>query len=461
MYSIKLAKFVSDIKYEDLGNDVIDMTKKSIMDYIGVSIAGYDKEASLILGKYIDEQNEQNLEGQANVLRPGFPKVKYPYAAFINAAYGHALDFDDLHSSSIVHPGVVTIPTAFALGQHLNKSGRDVIAAIVAGFEVATRVGEAINPSSYWYWHTTAIAGNFSSAATAGNLMNLDGVEMNHCFGSAGSQAAGLWEFINDGAMTKMLHVAKANMNGIIAAELAALGFTGATRILEGDKGLVKAIAPKYDLDKLTMNFGKPYKVMENSFKAYACCRHTHSANYAIEEIVRKYKIKAQDIKTIVDKTYGPAIDFTDNANPQTTYAHKFSLQYCISALLVYGNLSEEIFTEEKINNPLVQDTMKKVTVCLNEEINDIFTKNPDKWIHDLEVETLDGRILRERVEYPIGDVNNPFDWDMTENKFKTLLEPYLSKYEIESLIGNIHKFDELDNINELFSIKNTDVAYQ
>ena len=450
MYSSQLAKFASDIKYKDLSNDVIDMAKKCIMDYMGVAIAGCDKEPSLIWGKLIDKLHSRN---EAAIWRPGYPKTNYLYAACINAAYGHVLDMDDLHNSSIVHPGVITIPTAFAVGQYLKKSGEDIIAAIVAGYDVATRIGEAINPASYWYWHTTGIVGNFSSAATAGNLMNLNEEEMNQCFGSAGSQASGLWEFMNDGAMTKTLHVAKASMNGILAAELASLGFTGALEILEGEKGLIKAIAPEYNLEKLIVDFAKPYKIMENSFKPYACCRHTHSANYAIEEMVSKYGIKAEDVKSIVDRTYQTAIDITDNANPQTVYAHKFSLQYCIAACLVYGNLSENIFTEEKIGNPLVQDTMKKIKVYADKGINEEFIKNPDRWIHDLEIETIDGKIYRERIEYPLGDVNNPFDWNMTENKFRMLLEPYLPKNEIQRLMDQIHKLEEIGDINNLFNV--------
>lgn len=448
MYSRQLAKFASNIKFEDLNNDVVDMTKKCILDYMGVSIAGYDKEPSLIWERLINQLDSRE---EATIWRPGYPKTNYQYAACINAAYGHALDMDDLHNSSIVHPATITIPTALALGQHLKKRGKDIIAAIVAGYDVGIRIGEAINPSSYWYWHTTSIAGNFSSAATAGNLMNLSEDEMNHCFGSAGSQAAGLWEFMNDGAMTKTLHVGKASMNGILSAELASLGFTGATRILEGEKGLIKAIATEYNLDKLIIDFAKPYKIMENSFKPYACCRHTHSANYAIEKLVNKFQIRAEDVKSIVDRTYKTAIDLTDNINPQTVYAHKFSLQYCIAACLVYGNLLENIFTEEKISNPLVQETMKKITVYVDEGINYEYIKNPDKWIHDLEIQTVDGRILKERIEYPLGDVNNPFDWNMVENKFRMLTEPHLSNLEIENLISNIHDIEYLEDINQLF----------
>lgn len=448
MYSKSLSKFASKIKYEDLNNDTVDMTKKCIMDLMGVAIAGCDKPPSLIWEKWNDKLCSRP---EATIWKLGFPKTGYSNAACLNAAFGHALDMDDLHNSSILHPGVITIPTAFALGEYYKKSGKEVIAAIVAGYDVAARIGEAINPSSYWFWHTTSIAGNFSSATTAGNLMNLNEDEMNNCFGSAGSQAGGLWEFSNDGAMTKTLHVGKASMNGILSAELASLGFTGASQILEGNKGLIKAIAPEYELDKLISDYANPYKIMETSFKPYACCRHTHSANYAIEEMVRKHGITADSVKTIVDRTYKTALDVTDNANPQTVYAHKFSLQYCIAACLVHGNLLEDVFTEENISNPLVRNTMKKIKVYVDKDIDDEFNKNPEKWIHDLEIETIDGTILRERIEYPLGDVNNPFDWEMTENKFKMLVSPYLSELEIEKFINIIHKIDSFDDINDFF----------
>jgi 2-methylcitrate dehydratase PrpD len=448
MYSRQLAEFASDLKYTDLDDAVIDMTKKCIMDYIGVSIAGCANEPSLIWDRLIDRYSSKK---EATIWRRGFPKTGYQYAACINAVYGHALEMDDLHSSSIVHPATVTIPTAIALGEHLNKSGKDIITAVVAGYDVGIRIGEAINPSSYWFWHTTSIAGNFASAAVAGKLLDLSAEQMNHGFGSAGSQAAGLWEFINDGAMTKTLHTGKAVINGILSAELASLGFTGATRILEGERGLIKAIAPEYDLQKLTIGFAKPYKIMENSFKPYACCRHTHSANYAIERLVDRFGVKAEHVKSIVDKTYQAAIDVTDNPNPKTVYAHKFSLQYCIAACLVYGNLLEQAFTKQSINNPLVKETMKKVKVVLDENIDKEYNDNPQKWIHDVAIETYDGKVFRERVEYPLGDANNPLEWNMVEKKFRMLTGPYLSKSDADRLMDNIYHLEKLDDINELF----------
>lgn len=448
MISKELAKFCAGLKYEDFSCEVIEMAKRCIEDFIGVAISGCRKPASLI---WLDYLKSLNGPPEASLWIPGYQKVGYLYAACANGAMGHVLDMDDLHNASIVHLGAVTVPAALALGQKMAKSGKDIITAVVTGYDVGARVGEAINPSAYWFWHTTGVAGNFSAAATAGKLLDLDAEKMNHCLGTAGSQAAGLWEFMSDGAMSKTLHAGKACMNGIISAELASRGFTGATRILEGEKGFIKAVASDYKLEAITKDFGKPYKIMENSFKPYACCRHTHSANFAVQELIKEAGLKAEMVESIIDRTYSTAVGLTDNPAPKTLYGHKFSLQYCIAACLVYGNVLDDVFTEEKINNPLVQDTMKKVTVILDPEIDAEYKAHPEKWIHILEIKTLDGDLYRKRIEYPIGDQYNPFDWKMTDEKFFNVTREYLPAKEIGRLIERIHNLEDLEDINSLF----------
>lgn len=170
MVSKELAQLVADLEYRDLSSEVIEMTKRCIEDILGVAIAGSEKPASLIWTKLI---NSGKGEGEASLWKKGFPKVNRWGAACVNAAYGHVLDMDDLHNASIVHLAVVTVPAALAVGQYLNKSGQDLITAVVAGYEAGARIGEAINPASYWFWHTTGVVGNFSAAVTAGKLYGL------------------------------------------------------------------------------------------------------------------------------------------------------------------------------------------------------------------------------------------------------------------------------------------------
>lgn len=450
MLSQQLAKFAAEIKYEDLPPETIEMAKRCIEDSIGVAIAGSGKPASVIW-----QDTLQSFSGapEVSLWMPGFPKINQLYAACVNGAMSHVMDMDDLHNSSIVHLGAVTVPAAIAVGQKRGLSGRDIITAVVAGYDVGARIGEAINPSSYWFWHTTGISGNFSAAAVAGRLLQLDPAQMNHCLGTAGSQAAGLWEFIYDGAMSKTVHTGKACMNGIISAELASRNFTGASRILEGDKGLIKAVAQEYDLVALTKDLARPYKIMTNSFKPYACCRHTHSAIYGIQQILKnEMNLRPEEVKMITDRTYSTAVGLTDNSDPKTLYGHKFSLQYCIAAAFVYHNVLDDSFAEAKTADPTVQEVMKKVKIVLDPQIDAEYKANPEKWIHELEILTTAGERYHKRIEYPLGDYQNPLDGNMIDNKFTNITYDFLQADEQDKILNKLHNLEKLDNVNLLFS---------
>lgn len=451
MYSRQLAKFASQLRYEDFSQENIEACKMIVADIIAVAIGGSEKEASKI---WYDSMLSLDDRQEVRLWQKGFPKTSLLNAACINAAYGHVLDFDDLHNSSIVHLAVITVPAGLALAEKLGKSGKDLIRAIIAGYDVGARIGEAINPSSYWFWHTTSVAGNFSAAATAGQLLGLDPDQMLHCFGSAGSQAAGLWEFMYDGAMSKTLHVGKANMNGIIAAQLASRGFTGASRILEGEKGLVKAMGPEYRLEALIEDFGQPFKIMTNSIKAYACCRHTHSANYAIQQLIKEKGLTAENVESIVDRTYSSAIELTDNDDPKTLYGHKFSLQYCIAAALVFGHVYDEAFSDQSTQNQLVRETMKKVKVQMDPVIDQEYKASKlEKWIHELDVKLKDGQEFTWRVEYPLGDFMNPFDWQMMDEKFKKVTTGFLTQEEQDKLLDRIHNLEDIEDLSQLLAL--------
>lgn len=220
------------------------MAKMCIQDLIAVAVAGSSKKESNIWKKYYSSKPSNP---ESSVLQPGFPKASIEQAAALNAVFGHVMDMDDVYNASMSHLGVITIPTALALGQKLHKSGKQVIEAIVAGYEAGARIGAAINPSSYKFWHTTGVTGTFTSAAVAGKLLGLTPEQFIHCFGSAGTQSAGLWGFLESGSMSKVLHTAHANLCGIRSAELAYLGFTGAPTILEGERGFVRALVPQFE----------------------------------------------------------------------------------------------------------------------------------------------------------------------------------------------------------------------
>ena len=448
----RLAQFARDLSYSDLSPQVIEIGKMCVEDLIGVALAGSVTPHGRIWRSYFACDGQP---AEASAWEQGFPRMAYRQAAALNAAYGHLLDMDDVHNSSIVHLGIITIPAALAIGSHRHCSGRELLAAIAAGYEVGARVGEAINPSSYYYWHTTGVVGALSTAAAAGKLLGLNEEQYLNAFGSAGTQSAGLWEFLADGAMSKALHTVNATLCGIRSAELAALGVTGAQDILTGKRGLLRALAPDYDQEALTreLDYGR-LKLLGNSFKPYACCRHTHSANYAVEKIKLRHELRPENISHITDKTYAVARQTVDCPDPTTPYACKFSAQYCIAAMLLYGNLMEEVFTEPNVSNPWIRQLMEKITVEQDAQLEAEHQADTNSWPHLLEITLHSGEVITEKVCYPLGDARNPFDWAMTDRKFNTLTDGILTIEQAESLCGAIQHLEELDDVSLLFEPK-------
>lgn len=448
-YTRELVHHLYGISYAGLSEKTVKTAKLCVEDFIGVALAGARKKEAEIWRQYY---TGKATAPEATVLTGDFDKKTVEQAAALNAVAGHVLDLDDTHNASIVHLAAITVPTALALGEKLHKSGREVLAAIVAGYEAGAKIGAAINPSAYKYWHTTAVVGPFAAATVASKLLGLTEEQMLHCFGSAGSQAAGLWEFLKTGAMTKVLHTANANLCGMRAAELARLGFTGAPEILEGERAFVRALAQEYHLEKLT-DFSQGLEIDRNSFKAYACCRHTHSANFCIEQLLKERTIDPEAIASIEDRTYHTAIETTNNPYPNSPYAAKFSLQFCIAAMLVTGSLNDRVFTEENLKNPAILRLMPKIKMIDDPDINEAFRQDPCRWTHDLTITLLDGSVIKGRVDYPIGDFNNAFDWEMEDRKYDMLTE-YLPGPAAALIRDRLHTLDTLEDMNALFNFR-------
>lgn len=443
-----LAEYLHGMTYDGLGSHGVEVTKMCVEDFIGVAVAGSSKPASQI---WRDYYAPQATAPEASAFQPGFGRYTVEQAAALNAVYGHVMDLDDVHNASITHLAVITVPAAIALGQQLHKSGKEVITAVAAGYEAGARIGDAITPSCYKYWHPTAVTGAFSSGVAAAKLLGLDVEQLVNCLGSAGSQAGGLWEFLATGSMSKTLHTANGNLCGLRAAKLAALGYTGAPTILEGERGFIRAVAPEFDLDCLTRGYGEGWKVEENSFKPYACCRHTHSANFCVEQILAENRIDPEEILSITDDTYSTAVQTTSNPYPENPYAAKFSVQFCIAAALILGDLSDKTFTMEYVNDPRIRGLMPKITARVDERLDREFRADPNQWSHRLTIQMADGRIITRQVDYPIGDFKNPFDREMADRKFRLIAEETLGTECTAALVEKLHALETLEDVNQLF----------
>jgi hypothetical protein len=218
-----------------------------------------------------------------------------------------------------------------------------------------------MGPSHYQFWHTTGTCGTFGAAAAAGKILGLSKPELAMMLGTAGTQAAGLWEFLVDGAMSKQLHPAKAAADGLLSALLAEQGFTAASRIFEGEKGFCQAMAREGDRDRLVKGLGtEPLRILSTSFKAHAACYHIHSAIDAVLEVRRKHALQPADVKSVRISLYPAALDLLEKVAPRNPYAAKFNIPFCVATALVYGQVGLSAFTADRLDDSKIEEDLPR-----------------------------------------------------------------------------------------------------
>lgn len=439
METQRLANFTARLRFNDLNENSKAMVKYCLMDWLGVAVRGSKEQSSLILKKVVcQSQNKGHV-----IFQKEFPKTGLYEAVFCNSANSHSMDFDDLYNGATIHPGCVVIPSVLAMAEREHSSGQDIIAAICAGYEACTRVGESVNPESYKYWHTTGTAGVFGSAAAAANLLHLSDNETLMCYGTAGTQAAGLWEFLNDGAMSKPLHAGKAATAGVFSAYLSKEGFTGASRILEGNKGFCKAMSSSPHYQKICEKLGLEHlKIEDTSFKPYPCCKHTHSSVYAIWKLKNEYKFSVDNIRNLELHVNSLAYNLTNDASPKNSNSCRFSIQYCSAMMAVYGQLGIDNFTSKFIEDPKVREVMSEIEVYHDDAMDKIHDANPSKMAAKVIIRLKDGQEFSELVEYPKGDPANPMSWEECKSKFQSLASAIVGKANTECLADLVENLE-------------------
>jgi 2-methylcitrate dehydratase PrpD len=308
----------------------------------------------------------------------------------------------------------VVFPPALAAAQAEGASGADLLAACVAGYEVGIRVGEFLGRSHYRVFHTTGTAGTFAAAAAVGRVLRLAPAQMQHALGSAGTQSAGLWEFLRDGADSKQLHTAHASAAGLAAAYLARDGVTGAKRILEGAQGVAAGMSSDADPARLVDGLGTRWTLAETSFKYHASCRHTHPAADALQRVMREHALAAHDIERVTARVHQGAIDVLGPVtDPQTLHQSKFSMGTVLGMIAVEGQAGLAEF-DQHWGDARVAEFRRRVAMTLDDEVDRAY---PARWIGKVTVETRDGRRLDGRVDEPRGDPGNTLSPAEVEDK--------------------------------------------
>ena len=447
-----LAEVLARTRYEDLAADVIHHAQRSVTDWLGSALGGSIEKPARLAQQVAVRFGTSNEATIFNARR-----ASAPVAAFANGVASHILELDDIHKGSTVHAAAPIIPAALAVAEREHADGRAFLTAVTVGYEAALRIGEAVNPSHYYFFHPTGTVATFGAAAAAGSLLRLSATQMVDALGSAGTQAAALWEFNADGAMSKHLHPGKAAMNGILAAELAKAGFTGATRILEGERGFFRAMSTSFDASRITDALGVRWKISENGYKLYSCCGHTHTAVDCALEIRARRRWSNDDVlrhvRSITIETYGPGYEIVKEMNPRTPYQAKFSLAYCVAAALLEGELgldqfSGDRFGDEGVRDGVMAELLRRVRVSV---ADDLTAKYPAAWPVRLTIETASGA-ERGASDYPKGNAENPVSTEDLERKFSALVGSRFGRPTADAMLRALHVVDGCPDMADLFA---------
>jgi 2-methylcitrate dehydratase PrpD len=397
----ELAAFAAGLRIGHIPEPVLRRCEDLLVDWFASAVAGKGARPVESIVRFAASMGSGDGTSEVIVSR----RRTSPYlAAMANAAASHFAEQDDVHNGSVFHPATVVFPAAVAAAQALGASGAQLLAASVAGYEVGIRVGEFLGRSHYKVFHTTGTAGTLAAAAAVGNLLQLDARQMRHAFGSAGTQSAGLWEFLRTAADSKQLHTAHAAAAGLMSAYLAKDGFTGADRIFDGRQGMAAGMSSDADAARLADGLGTRWATAETSFKYHASCRHTHPAADALAQVMRECRLRPDDIARVVTHVHQGALDVLGPVeDPATVHQSKFSMGTVLALVARFGHAGLPEF-ERHFRDPDTVRLREKVQMQLDPEVDAAY---PRRWIGKVTVTTNDGRILHGRVDEPKGDPGN------------------------------------------------------
>jgi 2-methylcitrate dehydratase PrpD len=429
-----LGKFVVETSFNDLQKEIIEHIKYCILDWLGVAFAGSSEPSSKIIVQYIKELGGKK---ESTIIEEDF-KTSSINAALANGIIGHSAELDDIYEEAIIHPGAPVIPAALAVAEREKSSGKDLITGVALGYETEIRIGRAIMPSHYDYWHPTGTCGTFGATAAVGSLIKLDESRMSHALSIASTEAAGLIESF--GTMCKPFNAGRAARDGVVAAYLAQKGFTGSKKMLEAKNGYLNATSSRNNLDKITENLGESYELLRTVFKRHACCGHIHGA---IDDIMGKKRLGIKDINEIQVGTYPIAAELVGkNYEPKTPAEAKFSLPYCVAAAIIHGKVSLREFSNVNLISPEIHEIIRRVKVY-----NEPKYVNAQLGSAKVVIRTMKGEKLTKSVDVPKGHPNNPLTKHELEDKFTSLSSLLMGQERIDELLKMIKTLEKIENI--------------
>lgn len=437
-----LAKFVVETTYDDIPGSTVEKSKEAIRDFIGVAVYGSGHEVGKKIATYVDRTaggNEATVFGQGTASPTG--------AALANATFGHAIDYDDTFESIVLHPTSPVFTAGLVAAEVNDADGRELFTGYVTGCEVAYRIGNSMYPDHYQKgWHATGTIGPFGAAAAAASVLGLDVDAVKRAFGIVASSSSLKKDF---GSMTKPLHSGHAAQMGVRAALLAESGFTADDAVLEGPLGYGEVMTPTdaYDPSPISARLGEEWAVDDIGYKPNLSGVITHAAMDALRSIVIESNLEPADVESITVALDDAASEMLIHENPDDTLQAKFSIEFCLAAVLRERDPGIHQSTDEYVEQSETEAAIEKVERDFKPNL---FDGQYAGYGARVDVETVDRRSFTESVKQAPGSPSNPVSEERLVNKFTGCAETVLSEADVAELADVIESLEEPNAVDRL-----------
>lgn len=442
----RLAEHVARTRYEDFSPAVIHAFKRAFQDHLACAIAGSAMPVSRSVLAYFEETDSART---ASVVGTS-SRLSAQNAAFVNGANTHGLDFDDGHTHGSAHPSGAVIPAVLAAAEQHQSSPREVITAVVLGYDVMCRIAAAAHPATARRgWHNTAIAGVFGAAAAVAKLLGLDAEHTQHALGLAGSFSGGIREYLDEGAEVKRLHPGKAARDGLLCAEFAKRGITGPAKVLEGRYGFGNIHANgEMKWDRLELDLGKHFEIESAYFKPYPCCRHYHSIVDGILALREEHRFAIEAVRRVHIGIYSVGVNGHDHKHTENLLDAQMSAPVAAALAIVDGEIAAQAFLTDSLARSEVRRLIDACDTAVDPECERIY---PGRRSGVVRIELAEGQKIEKRVLDPKGEGESPMTDADLRHKFMVNCEPVIGKAKCEQLIELVWKLDAAAGMRPLF----------
>ena len=444
-----LAKFAAELEFNKIPENILNYLKLLFLDGVGCCIHGNTLEWTKTLEEVVT--NKENIN-QCSIIGTN-KKTTLLNAVLINSTAGHGFESDDIHRESILHPNSIVVPVSINIAEKMgNINGKKFLTSVVAGYEVATRIGSAAGTELLLRgFHPQGTHGTIAAAITAGKLMDFSTDQMVHAIGIAGSLGAGLMA-AQEGAMVKRLHSGRAAQAGVLAAQLSAKNFTGIQNIVEADYGgFLSSFSGKNDFNRSIRNLHKEWECMNTGIKPYASVTSIHTALDCLKNIMEKNNISVKNIKNIKAKISHPTyVHCAWNYKNHNITSAQMNIYYGLALIALEGELFVNQFSKDKISNPEILNFMKKITAEVDPKIESL--GHEFRHMASIELTTNDNKKFNHTEKYRKGSPENPLTKDQIISKFKSLASYSYDETQINNIREKIDNIELSNNIENLIN---------